>query len=61
MFTRILALVFVLGVTPLTMGEEDELSDYNITIPYEQQDKWDCIIVEVCNSEGDCEWRITCP
>lgn len=60
----IMVLVFV-TVLALASGDDEESEttqdDYSIIVPEMPRNKYDCIVVEVCNIDGDCQWRLTCP
>lgn len=40
---------------------EDEEPEYIVITPDPPNKPTDCIVVQVCNSNGDCEWRVSCP
>lgn len=60
----ILVLVFVTMLALASDDGEDDIEtvdDTSVIITEPQKDKHDCVAVEVCDSEGNCDWRITCP
>lgn len=59
----IIILVTALALASDDGNEENETlqDDNDIIVVEPQRDKSDCVVVEVCDVDGNCNWKITCP